>query len=201
MEEKVTIPKGINANDVTDLGGDGAVWNDVKGLLWYKQVPFIYRISMDFKEGAHILEIGSNEGLSSVLLGLPSLIYKDRTVTCVDPHTWFKDSWRKWLANIFRFHLGGHVSGVLTTSDEFFYFTRNETYDLVFIDGDHHFETVTRDVINAWCRLKPGGLLMVHDVEENWPGPENAWGMIERYLTDIENCGSLFCGKKVEIKS
>lgn len=40
---------------------------------------------------------------------------------------------------------------------------RLEPLDVVFIDGDHAYEQVGRDLRHSWERLKPGGLLCGHD--------------------------------------
>ena len=53
--------------------------------------------------------------------------------------------------------------GVLTTtSDEFFEFSK-EKFDLIFIDGLHHSDQVEKDIVNAYKKLKKGGMLMIHD--------------------------------------
>lgn len=49
------------------------------------------------------------------------------------------------------------------TSDEFFARNRRR-YDLVFIDGLHHCETVYRDICNALTVLSPGGMVVCHDM-------------------------------------
>lgn len=44
------------------------------------------------------------------------------------------------------------------------------TMDMVFIDADHSYEAVRRD-IEAWAPLvRPGGLLAGHDYHRKWPG-------------------------------
>jgi hypothetical protein len=50
----------------------------------------------------------------------------------------------------------------LMTSDGFFAGNRQK-FDLVFIDGLHHEDQVTRDIINALGCLNPGGSIVVHD--------------------------------------
>lgn len=47
-------------------------------------------------------------------------------------------------------------------SDEFFA-QNKETFDLIFIDGDHHHDQVLRDVQNALACLAPGGTVVMHD--------------------------------------
>lgn len=71
-------------------------------------------------------------------------------------------------------------------SDDFF-----GTYlghpDVVFIDGDHHYEAVKRDFQNALDVLAPGGTVAIHDV---WPGSEadtrpEACGDVYRLVDEI----------------
>lgn len=60
------------------------------------------------------------------------------------------------------------------TSDAFFA-SNHETFDVVFIDGLHHYEQVRRDVINALAAVPAGGWIALHDmyprdwVEEHVP--------------------------------
>lgn len=49
------------------------------------------------------------------------------------------------------------------TSDEFFD-QNNVGYDVIFIDGLHEATQVHRDVVNAYCCLRPGGTIVVHDL-------------------------------------
>jgi SAM-dependent methyltransferase len=49
------------------------------------------------------------------------------------------------------------------TSDAFFAVNR-ETFDVVFIDGLHHYEQVRRDIVNALAVVRPGGWIALHDM-------------------------------------
>jgi len=49
------------------------------------------------------------------------------------------------------------------TSDEFFELS-NETFDLIFIDGLHYYEQVSRDFDNSLARLNPGRVILIHDI-------------------------------------
>lgn len=49
------------------------------------------------------------------------------------------------------------------TSDLFFA-TDPEPFDIVLIDGDHHHGQVRRDLANALRWLRPGGVVVMHDV-------------------------------------
>lgn len=51
--------------------------------------------------------------------------------------------------------------------------------DLVFIDGDHAYDAVCRDIIEWRPRIAPGGLLCGHDAHDaNWPGVDQALAML-----------------------
>lgn len=52
------------------------------------------------------------------------------------------------------------------TSDEFFAQSKGQTWDLIFIDGDHHHDQVANDLRNAIDSLNPDGVIVMHDV---WP--------------------------------
>ena len=67
-----------------------------------------------------------------------------------------------------RFDVGRLPSGTrvfVGTSDEFFgALPADELFDVVFVDGLHHFDQAYRDVVNSFNHLAPGGLLLVDDV-------------------------------------
>lgn len=50
----------------------------------------------------------------------------------------------------------------IKTSDEFFNINKRE-FDLIFIDGLHHYEQVIKDIKNALHCLSPNGIIVVHD--------------------------------------
>ncbi|HKU60297.1 MAG TPA: class I SAM-dependent methyltransferase [Gemmatimonadales bacterium] len=65
-----------------------------------------------------------------------------------------------------------------------------EAYDLIFLDGDHRLETVVVEIPAALARLRPGGLLLLHDyfpdLRSLWPdgkvidGPARAVRRLQR---------------------
>lgn len=56
-------------------------------------------------------------------------------------------------------NMGGNIK---MTSDNFFK-QNHEKFDLIFIDGLHHYEQVKKDLINSLKVLNYGGLILVHD--------------------------------------
>ncbi|HSB55286.1 MAG TPA: class I SAM-dependent methyltransferase, partial [Gemmatimonadales bacterium] len=78
-----------------------------------------------------------------------------------------------------------------------------DPFDLIFLDGDHRLETVVAEIPLALRRLRPGGLVLLHDffpgLRALWPdgkvidGPERAvrrlrragWPIAARPLGDL----------------
>jgi hypothetical protein len=97
-----------------------------------------------------------------------------------------------------------------TTSDAFFAAARaaGETFDLIFVDGDHHHDQVLRDVENGLAVLRRGGCIVMHDClppHASWATPERtqnewcgtAWRAFAklRERLDLECvCGAFDCG-------
>ena len=54
---------------------------------------------------------------------------------------------------------GGNVR---KTSDEFF-LENKQKFDLIFIDGLHHYNQVKKDIINSFNFLNDGGIILMHD--------------------------------------
>ena len=52
-------------------------------------------------------------------------------------------------------------------------------FDFVYIDGDHHYEFVLRDLQDFAAKLKPGGLLFGHDFFEDAFACREHYGVIE----------------------
>ena len=72
---------------------------------------------------------------------------------------------------------GGNVRD---TSDNFFK-NNNKNFDVIFIDGLHHYEQCRKDIINSLQILNKNGLIFLHDmiprtwIEENVPRLQELW--------------------------
>jgi len=79
---------------------------------------------------------------------------------------------------------------VRTTSDAFF--AENDgPFDIVLVDGDHRYAGAKRDLHNALDRLRPGGLLILDDVANNFH-PEVEWAarhFVKEREADIDATG------------
>ena len=75
------------------------------------------------------------------------------------------------------------------TSDEFFELINGHDikYDLIFIDGLHHYEQVKKDIENSLKHIQPNGIIMMHDCN---PLTYESHPAFDCYVVDTD-CG---CG-------
>jgi SAM-dependent methyltransferase len=72
-----------------------------------------------------------------------------------------------------------------TTSDQFFSLN-NERFDIVFVDGLHHWETALRDIHNAAAILNEGGVIIVDDIAPRKQAHQT------RHISDIHWTGDVW---------
>ena len=130
----------------------------------------------DLADGKRVLEVGAAFGFSAVTMGR-----RAAHVTSVDPHVWL-NSYPTMLRNLTAYGVTKRVTVYIGASFQALpeYVDRGNTYDLIFIDGDHAEPVVEHDV--SWARklLAPGGILACHDWDEDTcPGVRAA---LERML-------------------
>ena len=80
------------------------------------------------------------------------------------------------------------------TSNEFFQKHENIKFDVIFIDGLHHFEQCQEDCINAMSALNKNGIILFHDFlprsyfEENVPRKQISWtGNVWKVAVELMN--------------
>jgi predicted O-methyltransferase YrrM len=69
---------------------------------------------------------------------------------------------------------------ILSTTDDFFK-SNNESFDIIFIDADHNFESVKKDFVNSLNILNKFGIILIHDTDP-----------VEEVLTRPEMCGDSY---------
>jgi len=79
---------------------------------------------------------------------------------------------------------------VIPVRDFSYRFSLDHKVDMVFIDGDHRYETVKRDIEKALELLKPGGLICGHDFgHPQWHGVDKA---VTEYFGKVEVCNTIW---------
>jgi predicted O-methyltransferase YrrM len=103
--------------------------------------------------GARFLEIGTAIGYSACLMATAA---PRAQVTTLNP----KDGeYEKARANL---RIRSNVEVVKKTSQEFLRGLNGQSYDLIFVDGDHAYAMVQHDA-QFFNALRPGGLILFHD--------------------------------------
>jgi len=69
----------------------------------------------------------------------------------------------------------GRVYPYCTVSSDFVFPNHSDKADLVFIDGDHRYKQVKKDIEVAKSIIRPGGVICGHDYNHSdWPGVKQA---------------------------
>lgn len=115
----------------------------------------------------NILEIGSFEG-QSTLFFLKK--FKNAKIFCVDPWINYDQNIQYKFENIenqFDKNISTYkdrVAKFKMFSDQFFdQKLNNEAYDIIYVDGNHHFKSVYKDLVNSFEVLKVNGLMIIDD--------------------------------------
>jgi len=163
MQATVTIEKA------QQIGG----WMSERELLW---------LALQAKKHLHIVEFGSLHGRSTRALADNNTT--EGRIWAVDP--WAGDYYSEegtdipistYVMPYFIGNLKDHVdTGHVVPVRMFSYqFSLPYKIDMVFIDGDHRYATVVRDIKKAYELLKDGGLICGHDYgHPSWPGVKRA---------------------------
>lgn len=106
-----------------------------------------------------ILEVGSYRGHSALIWANYGL------VTCVD--LWH-DMLHKRIfdSNIHRFDKNQYISGIRGFSQNVLPTLPRKAFDLIYIDGQHDYQTCMEDLVNSKVLIKPGGLICVDDYDQ-----------------------------------
>lgn len=148
-------------------------WMSERELLW---------LATHAKTRNIIVEFGSLHGRSS--RAMADNMRPGSKLFCVDP--WAGDYYDEEGSNVpistyvmpyFLRNLAEHVqSGRVVAVRKFSYqFSLPHSVSMVFIDGDHRYETVVKDIKKAYELLCKGGLICGHDYDHpSWPGVKKA---------------------------
>lgn len=116
------------------------------------------------KEDVRMLEIGSYEGRSAIWFLANILTHGSATLTCIDP--FFRRTREIRFDHNLRFSgRGKKVTKIKARSDDVLYKMPRDSFDIIYIDGDHQAKTVLMDAISGWLCLKPGGVMILDDYQ------------------------------------
>lgn len=116
----------------------------------------------------NVLEIGSWEGRSACWFLREFVAAR---LTCVDTWAGSVEHTPEMISGIYdRFVHNIRVSGgedrvtiVRAPSERALYGLTPESFDVIYVDGDHHAFAALRDIVMSWGLLRPGGVLLIDD--------------------------------------
>jgi predicted O-methyltransferase YrrM len=142
----------------------------VTGQVSQEELFTLYSHALQLKKGDIAIEIGSYKGKSSLALGLAAQQSGAR-VYCIDPHEEFvgvaggifgpvdlKDK----INNISKFNLGDVLFPVCLSSVQVALIWEKPV-NLLWIDGNHTYEFVSKDFNGFAPHVVPGGIIIFHD--------------------------------------
>jgi len=152
-------------------------------------------------EGCRLLEVGSWCGDSAVVLGNVAKRNNGK-LFCID---WWKgnigtdlertamhqDVFHVFWRRMKKRGLAATAVPIRASSDVVAQVLRQRRFDMVFIDADHRYEQVKRDIANYAPLVKPGGILCGHDCE-GWA--EDFDSEMLQAGRDLDYHGNIHCG-------
>jgi predicted O-methyltransferase YrrM len=158
----------VDISKALTIGG----WMSEGELLW---------LATQAKERKRIVEFGCLHGRSTRALADNN----DGTIWAVDPWSgdYFDENGEKcegfttYVMPNFLDNLADHIASqhVIPVRRFSYSFKLNHKVDMVFIDGDHRYDSVLKDIKKAYDLLEVGGLISGHDYgHPMWPGVKRA---------------------------
>lgn len=148
-------------------------------LDWFSpNVPVWNAAMAEFKDhpGLRYLEIGCFEGRSAVWMLENVLTGEGSTLTCIDPYQAHvgEEVKQRFLANVETAGASGRVTLIVGFSQEQLRPLPLDSFDIIYIDGDHRAAPVLEDAVLSWRLLKVGGLMIFddYDWEITRPAPD-----------------------------
>ena len=148
-----------------DFKKDGRYTQD-----WFSyNIKYISRILFKYElqnKKLNILELGSYEGLSTVFF---LTMLKHSNIYCVDPFVDFEENKDKDFNKVyenFKYNTQKFENRIRlskSTSDNFFEKGIKEKFDLIYIDGNHLYDFVKKDISNSLNFINKEGIIVLDD--------------------------------------
>lgn len=170
------------------------------GEQWFTY-PCVYRLMVSkCRPNGTLVELGAWKGRSSAFLVVEA---KNKSPD-IDIH--IVDTWlgsgehtagmtdglhEKFIANMAP--LNGHYQAHRMTTDKAVSLFEDGSLDGVFIDADHTYEAVKKDIENWTPKVRSGGILAGHDYIHTWPGVVQAVNESVSGFITMEQCWVKIC--------
>ena len=183
----------------------------INGWLTGNEGELLYELAKGCTGRGVIVEIGSWKGKSTVWLAVGSKAGKKIGVYAIDPHTGSSEhkdilgkssTFKEFKENVKRAKVDDVVTPIVKKSEDAAA-DFNKPVELLFIDGDHSYDSVLADFTAWFPKLIDGGIIAFHDTI-GWEGPMR---VVEekiyksRYFRNVGFIDSITYGEKVHKNS
>jgi predicted O-methyltransferase YrrM len=136
------------------------------------QIKALYQYARECEGNA--VEIGSYRGRSTVVIAAGLRHGGKGKVVAIDPHVSKSSDYELFLDNIENTHFADQIIPIRSTSERVFEMKTiqrifRHPIGLLFIDGDHTYEGVKKD-LNWVDVVSKGGIIALHDYTSKYPG-------------------------------
>jgi MMP 1-O-methyltransferase len=138
------------------------------GMLTFDEVDCLYNLGQSNQGAGVIVEIGSWQGKSTIALALGAAKAHREKIYAIDPHAvqpeegYLEDTRSAFVTNIKQARVDGQVIPMVMTSKEAAREWR-QPIRLLWIDGDHRYESVKQDFLLWEPFVVNGGIIAMHD--------------------------------------
>lgn len=193
--ETYNLPKGLKTIDIRDLLPDFSETVEPYCSIDGGSTPFDLALLKGLaksKTDCNYLEIGTWRGESAANV---ANVAKQVVTLNLPDEEMLKIGLDKKYVGLHRFFSNGlkNVTHIQANSQTFDYNSLNQKFDLIFIDGDHHYESVKNDTANAFKLLKDENSIIVwHDYGNN--PSDIRWDVLRGILdgTPSEKCNNIY---------
>lgn len=165
------------------------------GEQWFTY-PRLYRMLVEnCRPDGTIVELGAWKGRSSAFLVVEAK-NKSPNIKIHIVDTWLGSGehtagmtdglYEKFISNMSP--LNGHYQPHRMTTDEAAPLFEDGSLDAVFIDADHTYDAVKKDIANWMPKIRKGGILAGHDYIHTWPGVIQAVNESISGFSTMEQC-------------
>ena len=155
-------------------------FNGIRSMIHWKYIAD----HIDLTKQLTCLEIGSHEGQSAMYFLKNILINPKSTLTCVDP--FFKSSWSRtnqsiinyediWDLNKSNNDKNDQLIKYIGLNNDYYKTNtfNNTTFDIIYIDDIHTYESTILNIKECIPKLKIGGIIIFDDYDGNYCDPND----------------------------
>ena len=156
----------------------------IPGWLYDDEPEWLY--SQAKEAPGLIVEVGSYMGKSTVCLAQGALDGHGGPVLSFDPqYIGNRPTYEQLLRNLKEYGVRDVVQTYVCRSEEVRRFVGDGEAGLIFIDGDHNYQSAVSDLDTLLPMLKAGGIVAVHDCTPWYPGVVRA---VRERIFDQPDC-------------